>query len=150
MARITEKHKRYRTKEQICEDVATILNAPVQYGTKFAVLAEVVWVWSEFDGKYEGCKLWSENASQARKDKLIHEHVVPKKIIIDTLFNLSSPTGAAVKDILSKFCLGVIVTKEEDQRLNTMGLRSKMPDDWDGSDPWARYVAAGIKCKEVI
>ena len=28
--------------------------------------------------------------------------------------------------------------------LTRLGLRSEMPNGWDGEDPWARYAKAGI------
>ena len=34
-----------------------------------------------------------------------------------------------------------LVTKAEDRRLVEAGLRFKMPEDWNGEDPWARYRA---------
>jgi len=39
----------------------------------------------------------------------------------------------------------LLVTKDEHRRLNASGLRSKMPDDWDGENIWARYDAIGIE-----
>lgn len=147
MARISEKTPRFRTKTQICKDVAAVLRTSLHYGTKFAVLAEVVWVWSEFDGKYDGCRYWSSAALQVRESnqKLIHEHVVPKSVIIKRLMNLSKPSSKNVNDVLQHFCIGVVVTAEEDQRLNRLGLRAKMPEGWNGKNPWARYAKAKIK-----
>lgn len=146
MPRIPEKNPRYRTKSQISADVARILKSKLHHGTKFAVLAEVVWVWSEFEGKYQGCKYWSERALRVRNDSkiLVHDHIVPKKIVYDMLFGLGAPSARAVRRILRRFCIGAIITREEDQRLNALGLRSRMPDGWDGRDPWARYRKAGV------
>ena len=147
MACISITNPRFRTKSQICADVSSVLGASLHYGTKFAVLAEVVWVWSEFNGKYVGCKYWSLAAWKVRESdqKWIHEHVVPKSVIIERLMALSAPTFQAVNDVLQRFCIGVVVTHEEDQRLNKLGLRAKMPEGWDGEYPWARYKAANIE-----
>jgi len=41
-----------------------------------------------------------------------------------------------------------LVTLEEDARLRAAGLRSTMPDDWDGENVWARYEAVGIELIE--
>ena len=38
-----------------------------------------------------------------------------------------------------------LVTTEEHKRLSDAGLRSKMPKDWDGKDPFARYKIVGIE-----
>jgi hypothetical protein len=124
----------------------------LQYGTKFAVLAETTWVWSEFDGKYCGCRYWSLAAWKLRDsgEKFIHEHLVPKKVIIDLLMGVKKPSRSSVRKVLESFCIGVVVTVEEDRRLNALGLRSKMPDDWDGINALARYEAAGIGIRDAV
>lgn len=78
MPRISESNKRFRTKEQICNDIEFIIMSDVSYGTKFAVISEITWVWTEYYGKYDGCKYWSEQALNFKSDtkKLIHEHLV--------------------------------------------------------------------------
>ncbi|MCZ2128631.1 MAG: hypothetical protein LC099_12805 [Anaerolineales bacterium] len=70
---------------------------------------------------------------------------MPKNIIIDRLVNLSAPSSKSVEGVLQRFCIGVVVTAEEDQRLNKLGLRAKMPEGWNGVDPWARYAEAKIE-----
>lgn len=145
MARVSEKHPCYRTREQICEDVARVLRSSLSYGTKHAVLANAVWVWSEFEGKIKGCSRWSRAARSNPTIKgLIHEHVVPKSVLIRMLFDLSNPTTEAVAGILDRFCIGVVVTRDEDKRLTQAGVRRRMPDDWDGRDVWVRHRLAGI------
>jgi len=47
-----------------------------------------------------------------------------------------------------ELCIGAVVTRAEDQRLNSLGLRSRMPAGWDGMDPFARYRVAGIELLE--
>ncbi len=42
----------------------------------------------------------------------------------------------------------VLITKEEDEHLNKAGYRNKMPSEWDGRDPLARYKAVGIELVE--
>jgi|CXWL01.1.fsa_nt_gi hypothetical protein len=146
MARIPHTNPRYRTKSEICADVSAVLKSTLHYGTKFAVLDDVVWVWSEFEGKRDGCRFWSELARRAiPSTKLIHEHVVPQNVIIRRLLSLRQPSAASVKRVLNRFCIGVVVTHDEDRKLTRLGLRAKMPNDWDGKTPWARYSAANIK-----
>ena len=148
MPRIPNKNARYRTKDKICDDIAFVLNSnsSLSYGAQFAVLSEAMWVWTEFDGKYDGCKLWSEEALKVRDQRkmLIHEHMVPKSIVIERLKKLSNPTRDSVKELLEFYCKGAVVTKDEDRRLNGNGLRSKMPTDWDEKDVEARYALVGI------
>ena len=43
----------------------------------------------------------------------------------------------------------MVVTKDEDISLNRAGLRSTMPKDWEGEDPWARYTAVGIQVEKL-
>jgi hypothetical protein len=146
MARIVEKNPRFRTKRRIAEDVAFVLNAPLSWGTQYAVIAETLWVWSEFDGKYKGCKYWSERAWARRDDKtkmLRHDHAVPKKILIAELRKLSgTATPDQIERLLGSYCIGVVITKEEDDLLNDNGHRSTLPGE--ELDPWARYRKAGI------
>jgi len=110
------------------------------------VLYEASWVWTEFDGKHEGCEHWSAAAWEFRSQTkmLTHEHVVPIKVVIELLLKLPSPTASSVHQLLESFCKAAVVTREEDARLNRLGLRSKMPSGWDGSDVWARYTLAKI------
>jgi hypothetical protein len=149
MPKISNKNQRFRTKEKLCDDIAFVLNSTLHYGTKFAVLSEATWVWTEFQGKYVGCEHWSETASELRthpdrRRLLVHEHVIPKSIVIERLLGLPTPTGDSVDQLLASYCIGAVITREEDARLNGLGLRSKMPPGWDEKDAWARYKYAGI------
>lgn len=150
MARIAEKNPKYRSKEELCKDLSIILNNDkITYGTKMAVIDNMFWVWSEFHGKIKGCKYWSIEAVKAyqknKKAKLIHEHIVPRKILREKIFDIDKVTPESIKKLFDTYNIGVIVTKAEDDYLNRLGLRSKMPDDWDGLDPWARHKAGNIK-----
>lgn len=151
MGRISQKSPLYRKKAVICQDMAIILSDPrLTYCAKFAVIDQAIWIWSEFDGKYKGCRLWSEKALRGWKyDRpLIHEHPVPRKDIRTRLFALRSPTKRSVRTVLNKFCIGVVITKKEDVALIKAGLNASMPADWDGKDIYARYKVVGIKvCK---
>lgn len=147
MPRIYEKNPGFRTKEIICRDLSIVLsNSELSYAAKFAVVSEVTWVWSEFHGKHRGCPYWSKKALEGDRNpkKLIHEHAIPKKMLIGWLMNMKSPSPEDINSLLSKYCIGVVVTKPEDQALNAAGLRSEMPDDWNKKNPWARYEAVGI------
>ena len=153
MARVSEKNVRYRTKDEICGDLAFVLACEeLHIGTRLCVVDQVFWVWSEWDGKHRGCKLWSAKAREVAEQVgkgplrgiLIHEHLVPKKLIREKLLALPSPSAVEIRILLDAWCIGVVVTKEEDKRLNDCGLGSSMPRDWDGKDVWARYTMAGI------
>ena len=150
MARIPQKNERFRTKEQIVTDVVHLLNAPVSWGTKHAVIAEAFWVWTEFDGKYEGCRFWSQSAWVARKEAkhLRHDHAVPKKVLFEELRGMEGrATVPGVRQLFESWCIGVVITVAEDARLTKMRLRAAMPLGWDRSDAFARYVRAQILLK---
>lgn len=157
MARISPKSPRYRTKQQLADDVAAVLKSSLHYGTKFAVLKEVTWVWTESSGKFIGCPYWTDAAVRRFKRErsqngLRHEHVVPKKVVIDMLLNLEKPTPELVRAILDKYLIGVVVTKEEDVRLNAEFSKT-MPEQFgvekskSFQDPWLRYRNCGIKVR---
>ena len=53
-----------------------------------------------------------------------------------------------VRDVLDRYGITVLITADEDERLNKAGLRNRMPTDWDGRDPLTRYKAVGIDVVE--
>ena len=147
MPKISDRRKRFRTKDQIATDVAAVLNADLTWGTQHAVLADAVWAWSEFEGKLTGCRHWSPAAWKIRDEptKLMHEHVVPKRIIIARLSELrGQATAATVKRVLRDWCVGVVLLRTEDALLSKAGLRAKMPDGWPETSIWARYEHVGV------
>jgi len=151
MPRIPERNGRYRTKQEVCEDISTVLNLPLRWGTQYAVLADACWVWSEFDGKYDGCAYWSRKAWAARDSRkhLRHDHVVPKQLIVQELKAIrGKATPKRVRQVLAKWCVGAVITIDEDRRLTKLGLRARMPDDWNGIDSWARYTLARIALRK--
>lgn len=152
VGRISQRSPLYRDKELICRDLAIVLSdTRLTYCAKFAVIDQAIWIWSEFDGKYVGCKQWSVKALRGWKVDLplIHEHPVPRKEIRERLFKLQSPTASSVRKVLDRLCFGVVVTKMEDVALIRAGLNAKMPEDWDGKDVYARYKVVGIEVQQV-
>jgi hypothetical protein len=80
------------------------------------------------------------------KGKLIFDHAVPFKYLQAELLKLSEISTDSVRLVLDSFpSAGVLITKEENQRLNEAGLQSAMPPNWNGADPFARYKAVGIE-----
>ncbi len=75
---------------------------------------------------------------------LIVEHVVPQMEIVKMLMDMEPLEKKNVEMILTKYFRVILVTKDEHSKLNASGLRSKMPNDWDGKDVWARYKAVDI------
>ena len=74
------------------------------------------------------------------------EHAVPSQVIVNLFKTTKVLTTKKAYDILADFYRVIVVTKEEHEKLNAIGLMSKMPVDWDKKDPYARYRAAKISC----
>ena len=53
--------------------------------------------------------------------------------------------GSRVERVLRVHGTRVLITKAEHDRLAALGLARTMPPSWDGADPLARYMAAGIE-----
>ena len=162
----SDRSQRVRPKQQIVKDVAFILNVPeawLSYAAQHAVLRQAAWTWTEINGKYEGCEIWSKAAWKIRhvaeKGELIHEHAVPRAIVIGMLRQLAERhrgkvTTPMVRRILGNFLHGVVITREEDQRLSKAGWRGKMPREFGDPDsgsymnPFLRYQRCGISLRE--
>lgn len=162
MARIAEKNLRFREKSEMIADLSKILQMDIHYGTKYAVLDEIAWVWTEFYGKYIGCPYWSEEALKKFEDEEItkvdvcnkvfrHEHSVPRKVILKHLLNINEVNEEYIHKIFENTLVGVVLTKDEDAELSN-NLKDKMPnylaskelDKYDEVDKWARYKEKGI------
>ena len=85
-------------------------------------------------------------AYKTKSEKLEIEHAVPIKVIVDLLLDLTPLTSIEIENLLKKYFRVCMVTKSEHKKLSDAKLRSKMPDDWDCEDPYARYKKVGIKC----
>ena len=70
----------------------------------------------------------------AGDDWLIHEHVVPQKVLLDLLIAQAEPVGRILD-----LNIGAVITRREDRTLPT---RSSHPDS---SDPWKRYAGTTIQ-----
>jgi len=85
-------------------------------------------------------------------DGLIHEHAVPRKIIKEKIIDIleknnDSNYDKCIDEIWSIICSlskSVVVTKEEDKKLDNKKLRQNMPVDWNDKDWDARYKKINI------
>jgi hypothetical protein len=82
------------------------------------------------------------------RGELVYDHAVPFRYLQDELLSLAPVTEQAITQALDKFGTIVLITKAENARLNAAGYSSKMPQDWDGADPLARYKALDIELIE--
>ena len=86
------------------------------------------------------------NGDVKRKDYIV-EHAIPVSTLIKQLKEkFKNPCNDQIKDYLTKQYHIYCLTKGEDNRLNKE-LKDKMPDDWDGKDPLARYKKASTSIK---
>lgn len=134
---------------------------------KEMMLKRLIWAVTENDDdgiskKYNGHPYWSEAALRkvlSNKENRIpkfkdlrHEHTVPKSEIISRITN-SDKSEQTIFTILDNLGYAVIISKEEDIRLNQKKLRSRMPDSFidDGTveNIFSRYIEAGIKVFDV-
>jgi len=180
---IGPKKTQYDTREQMVPDATFIIKTDgVSYPTKYAILDHIASKWTEFYGKDIGCPYWSDLALRlhtARQSKdrhaefmedpacseivphldgdegkvFRHEHVVPKKVVIEMLLALESPTEGDVRKIFEKFLIGTVVTRNQDNLLNAT-FRSSMPPEFskDSPDPfnrWLRYTKNEIEVFEL-
>lgn len=134
------------TKRDLAADVVVACRSELTKRSKYALLNDICWAWSQFTGKIDGCRYWTPAALASKPDKkqLRHEHLVPRKVLIRRMHGLVNPDVETVYAFLDSMCVGVVVTVEEDRRLSQAGLRSKMPDEWDGVDAWARHKAVNL------
>lgn len=75
---------------------------------------------------------------------LTYEHVVPLAVLFEIMVaERSDPVR--LWSAIEHHARIAWVTHEEDEKLNELGFKSKMPDGWiPGHDPWARHSAANI------
>lgn len=85
-----------------------------------------------------------------RGEPVIHEHMVPRKILLDWLGE-ERPLHV-VHEALVRLNRAALVTPEEDVKLNAAGLRERMPDGWSPTDgPCdARYLAVGVQLDDAL
>jgi hypothetical protein len=94
----------------------------------------------KFDSRRPRSVMALKNPAQA----VSYDHVIPMSIVADKLLTGEISHGA-IREILDKWVLACVITKDEDRHLDRLGLRQEMPRDWDGADLFARYKAAGIE-----
>lgn len=107
------------------------------------------------------CRVTSSKAKNARyrsqsaigilhgDGRLVRDHAIPFSYLQTELLKLRKVTPNTVRKLLAKYDIAVLITKSEDDVLNTHGLQSKMPRDWDGVDPLARYKAVEMELVEL-
>lgn len=76
--------------------------------------------------------------------RFVFDHAVPLKVVYQIMLESRREQRDLLPQLLM-FCEGVLITKEDDDRLTRLGLRSSMPSDWNYFDRYSRYEVAGIE-----
>lgn len=76
---------------------------------------------------------------------LVYDHAIPFRYIQEMLLKIVSPDVDNVRGVLEVYQVACLITKQEDNLLTSMGLRSSMPDACVENNCLARYEVAGIK-----
>jgi len=127
------------------------------------LISALSWKYSESSCKTGSNKIgnpyWSEKAiSQYLANEspvdLIHDHAIPRKLLIDWIIkNSRNCSENELQYFLGRYCFAVIITKGEDNELNKNHLKQKMPkqlaDEKNyvfslNEDPFERYKTATI------
>ncbi|MFC9600211.1 hypothetical protein ACFTQL_20430 [Peribacillus butanolivorans] len=87
------------------------------------------------------------------KTSYIKEHVVCKNIYFKDIIKelkKESPDEGTIGNILLKYYFTALITKEEDKKLDEIGLRRVMcvNEEWDYESLFIRYETAGIELAE--
>ena len=59
------------------------------------------------------------------------------------------PDALLIAKVIKESTILAWIHQEDDMKLRTGGYAKRMPEDWDGQDPLARYRAAGIEVLEL-
>ena len=95
-------------------------------------------------------KTWKRSRFYGSKNVFKYEHVIPAAIVLKKLL-ASDRRSETVHRILSESGFVAVLLKEQDQLLNSAGLRAKMPDGWEwGDDPLERYRVVGIELSDRV
>lgn len=149
-------------KKKVSEFLEAVFTQNVDEYISTMVLKRMLWSVTEHDEKgrdikYLGQKYWSVEAIRhykknnvGRKNKdfsgLRHEHSIPRNIIEKEILNLKEKNSQSIFEILDRKAYSVIITADEDRKLQEKGLVKRMPEDCrDASDVFARYKATGIE-----
>lgn len=90
-------------------------------------------------------RLIARSVQAGQESDIEADHAIPVHIICDRILCTDDLDRHGLIKILSEWLVSVELTRSEHRDiLREFGLQSRMPTDWDGSDPLARYKSAGI------
>ncbi len=132
-----------------CQCVAAMGMRVAGYAKTPREAIHVVWT-LRFGSKAQAAKYRSRAAVGLKwgRREICFDHAIPYRYELKALMALTEVTPETVRPVLEKFDVHAIITKAEDDALRAAGLKSKMPDGWDGADTLARYKAVGMEIVE--
>lgn len=72
------------------------------------------------------------------------EHVIPLNTVGRILISKSPFDDHELLELLNDLVIPCLISLDQNDRLKTAGVNEKIPMDWDGTDPWARYKRAKL------
>jgi hypothetical protein len=140
--------------EKHCEIVALLANRAdkehpaVKHHIRSAVREASNHVsYSPGSGK-KSAEYMSETAHELMKNgdflKLIHEHVVPVSVLCEKVMTLPNIGTESVAELIAKYTVRAVITKEDDDKLKQCGLNKGMPNNSIDGDVFSRYTTAKI------
>lgn len=147
-----------RDKDRMARDVEIAMSSDLSDAAKYIVAKNVIWDWTLDGLTYKrNCRLVSQGvfeltqtydlADKAVRKEWIFEHVVPVNVLVNLLGKAAGASDQ--RDLLDRYAIGCLVTKNEDQRFRQERVWKSMPKGWEnGDDAFARYKQAGIKVIE--
>lgn len=148
LKKLTDKQRLLLIKEAVeyCQKVEA-MGMPASCYSK-ALREPIFFLWEARLGKKQNIAKYKSIKSiglSYGKGEIIYDHAIPFRYLQKSLLNLRHPNIDEIFQLLTKHETAVIITKTENSILNKLGLNHKMPDDWDGADPLARYKKADIE-----
>ena len=128
--------------------VARSNGMPVSCYSK-ALREPIHFLWERRHGtKVQSAKYRSRSALMLKygNSEIVYDHAVPFKYLQAELLALRTVSAFTVRDLLVKYDTIVLISKDENERLNLAGYGSAMPSGWEyGDDPLARYNETNIE-----
>lgn len=113
-----------------------------------ALREPVFFLWEKHGRSKEGSAKYRSQSSVGHtfgKREVVYDHAVPFRYVQEALLNLDVVDSQAVRNVLARWVVAAIITRDEDRALSAAGLGRRMPDGWDGENPLARYEQVGIE-----
>lgn len=158
------KYRKYDSVNKIIDEIysdfcVVCVNHFISKQAVYDMAYNASWELTEFNGKYKGCKYWTKEALDLYKDEnqlksdsalqkhLVHEHVIPKKFLIDYIMRCYKTNSKPDKKYFD-LIIACVVTKEENKKLDK--YKSSMPGDIKDIEDiteinrWERYIQSKI------